>query len=171
MSDMASLIGGMGKNSDMDMSMLMSMMEHMGGVDGMGAMGGVGGMGVGGATGMSGVGGMGGLGGMSSESDADRDAERESLDGKSCWMQNGDEIQIRCALNSPAAKQDIQVKFKPAGLTAVVRGERVIDGNLAGRIEIDDCTWSLSADRTELQIMLTKKNDASWHQLLACVVL
>merc|ERR1719203_1076780 len=99
---------------------------------------------------MGGMGGMGGKGGGKGEVD---ESEKAGEDGKFHWQQKGEEIQIRVPLESPASKNDISVKFKVASLSIAVRGESIIDGALAGKVEVDDCTWCLSSDKAELQVM------------------
>merc|ERR1711990_1394096 len=71
------------------------------------------------------------------------------------WQQKGEEIQIRIVCDPPATKKDVSVKFKSTSLAASVHGESIIEGTLGGKVEVDECTWCLSADKSELQIMLT----------------
>merc|ERR1711971_809353 len=117
-----------------------------------------------------GKGGMDGGKGGGKAAKAD-DSERVGGDGKWHWQPKGEEIQCRIVCDPPAVKKDIVVKFKAQSLFVSVRGETVIDGTLGGKVEVDECTWCLSSDRKELQIMLTQvsgKTDA-WNNLLAYV--
>jgi len=173
MPDMASLqamMGGMGGGGDeggeggaggMDMEALMSMLGKGGGKGGGGGgmadmMGGMGG---------GGMGGMGGKGGGKGKEEDD--SEKAGGDGKWHWTQKGEEVQIRFPLTEPTTKKDITVKFKTKSLSVSVRGETLLDGTTGGKVEVDDCTWCLSPDRTELQVMLTKMDEKdSWNNLL-----
>merc|ERR1719469_920322 len=156
MAGLEAMMGGMGGKDDgeggaggMDMSALMAMLGKGGGKGGMPDMGGMGG----------------GKGGGQGEVD---DAEKAGEGGKFHWQQKGEEIQIRVPLDPPATKKDISVKFKVSSLSVAVRGESIIDGALAGKVEVDECTWCLSSDKSELQVMLTQvagKSD-TWPALL-----
>merc|ERR1719215_66025 len=96
---------------------------------------------------------MGGKGGGKGK-DAD-DSEKAGGD-KWFWQQKGEEIQIRIVCDPPANKKDVSVKFKSSSLSATVNGVSIIDGSLGGKVEVDECTWCLSSDKSELQIMLTQ---------------
>merc|ERR1712232_681327 len=106
---------------------------------------------------------MGGKGGGKGNED-----ESEKAGGdKWFWQQKGEEIQIRIVCDPPATKKDVSVKFKSSSLSASVHGVSIIEGTLGGKVEVDECTWCLSADKSELQIMLTQvggKTDA-WSAL------
>merc|ERR1719183_419300 len=109
-------------------------------------------------------GGKGGKGGGKGEDES----EQAGQDGKWHWQQKGEEIQVRFPLDQPATKKDISVKFKSSSLSVSVRGESLLDGNLGGKVEVDDCTWCLTPAKDELQVMLTKvagKTDA-WPSLM-----
>merc|ERR1712127_655966 len=111
---------------------------------------------------------MGGKGGGKGEKEPD-DMEKDGPGGKWRWQQKGEAIHVFVPLDPPAGKKEITVKFKVSTLSVAVRGESIIDGKLSGKVEVDDCTWCLSPDRTELQVMLTQvagKTDA-WPNLLA----
>lgn len=110
----------------------------------------------------------GGKGGGKGEAAPD-DAEKVGDGGKWHWQQKAEAIHVRVALDPPATKKEISVKFKASSLAVAVRGESIIDGKLFGKVEVDDCTWCLSPDRAELQVMLTQvaeKTD-TWNSLLA----
>merc|ERR1719162_2050994 len=117
----------------MDMSALMSMMGKGGGKGG---------------GGMDMKGGKGGGKGQEKEAD---DSEKAGGD-KWFWQQKGEEIQIRIVCDPPATKKDVSVKFKSSSLSASVHGVSIIDGSLGGKVEVDECTWCLSSDKSELQI-------------------
>merc|ERR1712125_281307 len=102
------------------MSSLMAMLGKGGG------KGGGGGMDM--ASMMGGMGG--GKGGQAPPEDTD-----EKKGEKWIWMQKGDEVQVRFALNPPATKKDICVSFKSTTMKVVIRGETIIDGALGGKIE------------------------------------
>merc|ERR1712032_160991 len=112
---------------------------------------------------MGGMGKGGGKGGGAEDTD-------EKKGEKWVWMQKGEEVHIRFPLDPPATnKKDINITFKSNTLKVAVRGETVLDGALGGKVEVDDCTWVLSPEKDELQVMLTKiegKTDA-WRDLLA----
>lgn len=157
--------GGEGGAGGMDMSALMAMLGKGGGKGGPGGgmdmasmMGGMGG-------GMGGMGGKGGGKGQAPPEDTD-----EKKGEKWVWMQKGEEVHIRFALDPPAtSKKDVAVTFKTNTLKVVIRGETTLDGALGGKVDVDDCTWLLSPEKDELQVMLTKvegKTDA-WRDLLA----
>lgn len=161
---MGGMGGGEGGAGGMDMNALMAMLGKGGGKGGEGGgmdmasmMGGMGGMG----------GGMGGKGGGKGQAPPEDTDEKKGE--KWVWMQKGEEVHIRFALGEPATKKDISVTFKSNTLKVVIRGETTIDGPLGGKVDVDDCTWVLSPEKDELQVMLTKvegKTDA-WKDLLA----
>jgi len=195
--DMESMLGGMGGGAGegeggegggapggMDMNALMQMMGKGGGKGGgegegdeEGGMGGMdmnalmqmmgkgGGKGDGGKGGMGGMGGKGGGGGKGEKDDS----EKAGGDGKWHWQQKGEEVHVRIPkTDAPLTKKDIKVTFKRASLQVVVCGETVIDGKLGGTVEVDECTWVIAPDKTELQVMLTKQDEsAEWASLLA----
>jgi len=112
---------------------------------------------------------MGGKGGGKGKGSAPDDQEEKSGGEKWFWQQKGEEIQIRIVCDPPAAKKDVSVKFKSSSISASVHGESILEGTLGGKVEVDECTWCLNADKTELQIMLTQvaeKTDA-WPSLMA----
>merc|ERR1712232_1500705 len=113
------------------------------------------------------MGGMGGKGGGKGAAPED-DAEKSGGEGKWHWNQKGDEIQVRIPLSSAATKKDISVKFNATSLFVSAFGNTIIDGALGGKVETDDCTWCLSSDKTELQVMLTKVEGKSeaWSDLM-----
>jgi len=161
---MGGMGGGEGGAGGMDMNALMAMMGKGGGKGGGGGMdmasmmGGMGG-------GMGGMGGKGGGKGQAPPEDTD-----EKKGEKWHWMQKGEEVHIRFPLDPPAtSKKDISVTFKSNTLKVAIRGESTLDGTLGGKVDVDDCTWLLSPEKDELQVMLTKvegKTDA-WRDLLA----
>merc|ERR1711924_145049 len=116
---------------------------------------------------MGGRGGMGGMGGMGGGQPAE---EVEEKCEKWVWSQKGEEVHVRIPLDPPATgKKDVDIKFKATSLKVSVRGETIIDGNLGGKVEADDCTWCFTPAKDELMVMLTKvegKSDA-WGDLLA----
>jgi len=109
---------------------------------------------------------MGKGGGKGQEPPEDTD---EKKGDKWVWMQQGEEVHIRFTLDPPATKKDISVTFKSNTLKVVIRGESTIDGALGGKVDVDDCTWLLSPEKDELQVMLTKVEGktAAWNDLLA----
>jgi len=154
--------GGEGGAGGMDMSALMAMLGKGGGKGGGG-----GGMDM--ASMMGGMGGgMGGKGGGKGQAPPEDTDEKKGE--KWVWMQKGEEVHIRFALDPPAtSKKDVAVTFKTNTLKVVIRGETTLDGALGGKVDVDDCTWLLSPEKDELQVMLTKvegKTDA-WRDLLA----
>lgn len=169
MEGLKAMMGGMGGGGDgggggaggMDMESLMAMLGKGGG------KGGGGGMDM--ASMMGGMGGMGGMGKGGGKGQAPPEDTDEKKGEKWIWMQKGEEVHVRFALDPPATKKDISIKFKTTTLKVVIRGETILDGALGGKVEVDDCTWVLSAEKDELQVMLTKvegKTDA-WRDLLA----
>merc|ERR1719272_1470179 len=113
---------------------------------------------------------MGGMGGKGGGKGAQPEEEEEKKGEKWVWSQKGEEVHIRFPLDPPATnKKDISATFKSNSLKVVIRGETTLDGALGGKVDVDDCTWCLTPERDELQVMLTKvegKTDA-WRDLLA----
>jgi len=110
--------------------------------------------------------GMGKGGGKGAPPPEDTDEKKGE---KWVWMQKSEEVHIRFPLDPPATKKDINVTFKSTTMKVVIRGETIIDGALGGKVDVDDCTWLLSPEKDELQVMLTKvegKTEA-WKDLLA----
>lgn len=85
------------------------------------------------------------------------------------WEQKGEEISIRVLCEPPARKQDVSVKFRPDSIYASVHGACIIEGRLWGKVDVDECMWTLSSDKKELQIMLTQVagRTGTWSKLLA----
>ncbi|CAE8595415.1 unnamed protein product, partial [Polarella glacialis] len=168
MSELMSMMGGGGKGGGkggdgpgggMDMAKMMEMLGGMGG--GGGGMGGMGG-GMGGMEGMMGGKG-GGKGGGGAEKD---DSEKEAADGKYHWLQKGEELQIRFPSETPITKKDVSVKFKRASVVVTVSGVVLLEGDLGGTVEVDECTWCLGPGGSDLQVMLTKQSEADWRSLM-----
>ena len=155
-----------GKGGEPDMAGMEAMLKGMGGGKG----GGEGGepdmaalmemLGKGGMGGMGG--GKGGMGGGKGQEDPN--AEREEEGGWK-WSQKGDEIQVTVPLPEATTKKDIAVVFKAASLKVTVKGEVKLEGALSDKVETDECTWCLSSDKTELNVMLTKIKDGNWAKL------
>merc|ERR550514_2460724 len=102
---------------------------------------------------MGGMGGMGdmlgGKGGGKGGGADDADKGEQTGGEKWFWQQKGEEIQVRIVCDPPVAnKKDVSVKFKARSLSASVRGETIIEGTLRGKVEVDECTWCLSADKS-----------------------
>lgn len=165
--------GGKGEGGKPDMASLMSMLGGMGGGggDGDGGMGGMGDMmsmlggGKGGMGGMGGKGGMmGGKGGGGQQPEKD-DGEKQA-DGY-VWQQKGDEVQVRFDKEG-LTKKDIKCTFKRASLKVELAGEVVLEGNLFGSVDVDDCCWSIDPDTKQCQVMLTKQDESKqWASLMA----
>merc|ERR1712060_184641 len=111
---------------------------------------------------MGGMGGMGGKGGGKGGSGGGDDSEKICEGGKWIWQQKGEEIQVRLPQEVAITKKDVEVKFKRSTLHVKVRGELLIDGTLGGTVEVDECTWCIAPDGLELQVMLTKQQEADW---------
>merc|ERR1712125_224524 len=80
-------------------------------------------------------------------------AEREEA-GEGCtfhWQQNGEEIQLRFPVDEPIAKKDVSVQFRRCSLNVSVRNTALIDGSLAGAVDVDACTWCVAPGGLELQ--------------------
>merc|ERR1719408_1212202 len=90
----------------------------------------------------------------------DPNAEHEEEGWK--WNQKGDEVQVTVPLSEGTTKKDISVVFKATSLKVSVKGATVVEGQLSGAVETDECTWCLSGDRTELHVMLTKVTEGNW---------
>jgi len=152
--------GGAGGMGGMDMSALMSMLGKGGGKGGgMGGMGGMGDM----------MGGMGGMGKGGGKGQQDDEGEQAGGDGKWQWSQKDEAVHVRIALDPPATnKKDVDVKFKSTSIVVKIRGEEVMNSQLGGKVEIDDCTWCFSPAKDELQLMLTKVEGKveKWNALL-----
>ena len=82
------------------------------------------------------------------------------------WSEHGDEVQVLFAIEPPAEKKELRVKFEASGLKVELRGEAILDGKTFGKLEVEDCTWVLADGGTELQVMLTKKVEEPWGVLL-----
>jgi len=118
--------------------------------------------------GMGKGGGKGGKGGGLDNGGTDGNAEEvERAEDGYTWSQKADEVQISFKLAKSAAKKDVKVTFKPSSISVTVHGNSMLDGTLAGRVDLDDCTWCLTNGGQELQVMLTKQDgSSSWKDLL-----
>merc|ERR1712124_216417 len=81
------------------------------------------------------------------------------------WSEAGEEVQISLPLGEATQKKDVKVTFKLASLTVHVDGFPLLEGNLGGPVEVDECTWCLVNGGWELQVMLTKKTPKKWADL------
>jgi len=76
-------------------------------------------------------------------------------------------VQIVFKLSKVARKSDAKFELKPWSLTVSVHGSRVLDGQLGGKVDVDDCTWCLASGGSELHVMLTKKDAKDkWARLM-----
>jgi len=106
-------------------------------------------------------------GGETTRKNDSDDMEIERDEDGYTWSQKGDEVQVLFKLPKPATKKDVKVVFKPASLSVTVHGTSLLDGSLGGQVDTDDCTWCIGGGGSELQVMLTKKNDKdTWKGLL-----
>lgn len=111
-------------------------------------------------------GGKGGKGGKGKEQLGDENDGAEKDENGYSWSQQGDEVQITFKLPKAATKQDVKVAFKLKTISVAASGESLLDGALMGEVDVDDCNWCLASGGSELQVMLTKKKEASWKSLL-----
>merc|ERR1719498_1516840 len=83
------------------------------------------------------------------------------------WKQVGDDIEITFKRTdlSKADKASVKVNFARQHLKAVVKGDVLIDAELAGQIVPDDSTWTLSDG--VLQLTMEKANSGPWPKLVA----
>jgi serine/threonine protein phosphatase PrpC len=98
-------------------------------------------------------------------SEIEKEAER--TENGYTWNQKGEEIQVTFKLAKKASKGNVKVAFKPSSLQVHVHGEALFDGTLFGNVEIEDCTWCLANEGSELQVMLTKTDESQhWGDLM-----
>merc|ERR1711957_577972 len=113
------------------------------------------------------MGGMGGgKGGGKGAPEAKDDSEKAGEGGKWHWQQKGEEIQVRFPTEAKITKKEIVVKFKRTSVHVAIKGEVMMDGALGGAVEVDECTWCIAPDGNELQVMLTKQEEADWPSFL-----
>jgi len=160
------------------MEKLMAALGNGGGGDG-----GAGGMDMASLQAMLGGGGMGG-GGPEADMRRQAQANQQAAAAKNAgeaeggangktwrWEQTSkygeSEIIVRFPLAAPAVKKDVKVVFKARHLKVSVAGEDLIDGKTFGTVAIDDSTWCLVENRTELQLLLALAEDVKWDSLLA----
>jgi len=116
----------------------------------------------GGGKGKSGKGGP----GKGPPAPAEEEGKEKDENGYS-WSQQGDEVQVTFKLEKSATKKDVKVAFKPKTLAVTVSGESLLSGSLGGEVDAEECTWTLANGGSELQVMLTKKNEKdSWKGLI-----
>jgi len=94
------------------------------------------------------------------------ETKKEEDEEEYSWSQQGEEIQILFKLPKPASKKEVNVTFKPSTLQVAVHGQQLLDGSLEGKVEVETCTWCLSDNGAELQVMLTKMHEKEWNSLL-----
>lgn len=104
--------------------------------------------------------------GKGSPSPAQEEGAEKEENGYS-WSQQGDEVQITFKLEDKAVKQDVKIEFKTKTVGVTVSGKSLLSGSLGGEVDVEDCTWCLASGGSELQVMLSKKNDKdSWKTLI-----
>jgi len=113
---------------------------------------------------------MAGLGRGKCDLSSNSDKDEEKSDEKYTWTQEGEDVQITFKLEPKderkLTKNDMKVTFQSTSLKVVVAGDCLLDGTLAGRVDVDQCTWTLNGT-DELQVALTKVNSKEeWDTLI-----
>lgn len=87
-----------------------------------------------------------------------------STNGEYTWKQEGEELEVTVPVSPGAQKTDVKVTFLTDQLRVQHSGKTLLDGELAGKISPDGCTWTLNGDRVE--ITLQKAENKAWPSLL-----
>lgn len=82
------------------------------------------------------------------------------------WRQQGEDVEITFKKEGLQAgdKKLVKVVFGRQKLKVEAKGEVLIDSALAGQVEVDDCTWTLSDG--VLQVTMAKANEETWSNLV-----
>ncbi|XP_014768251.1 nudC domain-containing protein 2 isoform X3 [Octopus bimaculoides] len=84
------------------------------------------------------------------------------------WWQTVDEVFVLVNVQPGTSGRDIKCTIQPRHLKLVVKGETVIDGQLADVVRADDCLWTLE-DKCKVDLCLLKSfcgAEKCWKSLL-----
>lgn len=91
------------------------------------------------------------------------------LSGGHRWSETNESVEISVDIPTDTGKKDIQVVFKQTRVSLKIKssGEVVLDLNLAGKVSVDDCTWTTSsaAGKQVVEISLEKSSPGLWKRL------
>lgn len=82
------------------------------------------------------------------------------------WQQTEDDLTVTVWLPEDSTKEDIQVQFLPDHINIMLRGQRVLEGNLYSSVDHESSTWIIK-ENNSLEISLIKKNEGlTWPELI-----
>lgn len=82
------------------------------------------------------------------------------------WQQTEDDLTVTVRLPEDSTKEDIQVQVSPDHINIVLKGQRVLEGNLYSSVDHESSMWIIK-DNTSLEISLIKKNEGlPWPELV-----
>lgn len=91
----------------------------------------------------------------------------ESKTDAYAWKQTLEEVTVTIELADGTRGKDCDVKIDTTHLRVRVKGEVVVDGELAHGVKASESTWTIE-DRKQLVILLQKRTrHESWESLLA----
>ncbi|XP_004680058.1 PREDICTED: nudC domain-containing protein 1 [Condylura cristata] len=81
------------------------------------------------------------------------------------WQQTEDDLTVTIRLPQDSNKEDVQVQFLPDRINIVVKGQRLLEGNLYSSIDHESSTWTMKDN--SLEISLIKKSEGlTWPELI-----
>nr|XP_019606197.1 PREDICTED: nudC domain-containing protein 1 isoform X2 [Rhinolophus sinicus] len=82
------------------------------------------------------------------------------------WQQTEDDLTVTVRLPEDSTKEDVQVQVVPDHVNIVLKGQRVLEGNLYSSVDHESSTWIIK-DNNSLEISLIKKNEGlTWPELV-----
>lgn len=79
------------------------------------------------------------------------------------WTQTLSDVEILAAVPPGTTAKAIQCDFRERHLTlGVVGGAKIIDGVLAGAVNVDECMWNLDRSDGTVTVHLDKKEGRGW---------
>jgi hypothetical protein len=86
------------------------------------------------------------------------------------WSQTSDELELTLSVPAATKPKDVRVKFGVQSCSISIGGAApVLSGRLAGKVNVDECTWTLSGDgaQRKLQVTLFKQAAVEWAMPMA----
>lgn len=80
------------------------------------------------------------------------------------WRQEPTEIEVTVDVPDTAKKAEIKVTFKLRSLRVEHAGAALVEGQLAGNIRPEECTWTLSKGR--VVVTMEKADQRAWQTLI-----
>ncbi|XP_036292691.1 nudC domain-containing protein 1 isoform X1 [Pipistrellus kuhlii] len=82
------------------------------------------------------------------------------------WQQTEEDLTVTIRLPEDSSKEDIQVQFLPDHVNVVLKGQKILEGNLYSSVDHESSTWIIK-ENNSVEISLIKKNEGlTWPELV-----